>query len=78
MQLRVISPDALLVETTTPEVLVKTVEGSLGILDHHAAMIATLAPGKIQYRKEGEWAEIPSGSGVLEVQDNTVLILLDE
>ncbi len=78
MHLQIISPEALIVDGEVQEVQVKTIEGSMGILDHHTAFMANLVPTTLRYRILGEWHELPASAGILEIQHNSVLILLDE
>jgi len=54
-------------------------EGSLGVLAHHAPMIALLKKGEVIIEQNGTKISFGIGDGVLEVeQNNSVLILTDK
>ena len=52
-------------------------EGDLGILPHHAALITPLRSGEIMIRKDGEETLLAVSGGFMEIMDNTVTILAD-
>jgi len=77
MLVKIISPDKTLFLAEAQELLLRTDGGELGILDNHAPLIGTLKAGIIRVRQGDVWKEIEGGKGLLEVQKNQVLILLD-
>ena len=52
-------------------------EGDLGILPHHAALITPLRSGEIMIRKDGEETLLAVSGGFMEIMDNKVTILAD-
>ena len=50
MQLEIITPDKKLFEGEAKALTVPGSEGSLGILNRHAAMVASLKKGKVKVR----------------------------
>ena len=52
-------------------------EGDLGILPHHAALITSLRSGEIMIRKDGEETLLAVSGGFMEIIDNKVTILAD-
>ena len=54
--------------------------GYLGILSNHAPLVTTLAPGKVTFRDPaGSTRVLQSlGDGLLEVQKNQAVLLLDD
>ena len=52
-------------------------EGDLGILPHHAALITSLRPGQIMIRKDGEETLLAVSGGFIEIMNNKVTILAD-
>ena len=80
-------PDNLQVEIVTAErelysgeadyVSAPGIEGRLGILPKHAAMLALLGPGALRIRRGGQEEPIFVSGGFLEVSDNRMTILAD-
>ena len=52
-------------------------EGRLGILPHHAAILALLAPGELRVELNGEEEPIFVSGGFIEVFENNVTVLAD-
>ena len=80
-------PDNLQVEIVTAErelysgeadlVSAPGIEGRLGILPKHAAMLALLGPGALTIRLNGQEEPIFVSGGFLEVSDNRLTVLAD-
>ncbi|MDC3259942.1 ATP synthase F1 subunit epsilon [bacterium] len=78
MQLDIVSPDKNIYSGEATAVLFPGVEGSFGVLDNHAPMIATLKKGVIKITKEGNTEEVVEVSGgVVEVLKNKVIVLAE-
>lgn len=76
MRLEIITPEKELYSGEAKSVSLPGVGGSLGILDKHAPMITVLKAGNIEIRLEnGEEQTFEVSGGVVEVQNNVVLIL---
>lgn len=77
MQLDVLSPDAYVFQADDISyVEVQTTEGGIGILPHHATMVAALAQAPLKYRDSiGKLHYMSVDGGFLEVKDNKVTIL---
>ena len=58
-------------------VVVPGVEGELGILPRHAALITALSEGELRFRQGTEEYSFAIGGGYLEVLDNEVTVLAD-
>jgi F-type H+-transporting ATPase subunit epsilon len=52
-------------------------QGQLGILPHHAPLMATLEPGELLVRKGGEEYSMAISGGFLEVRPDRVIVLAD-
>jgi len=52
-------------------------EGQVGILAHHAPMMAVLLPGEIMVRQSGEEKYLAVSGGFLEVRPDKVVVLAD-
>lgn len=75
MELEIITPDKNLFAGTVKSVSVPGTDGSLGILDKHAPLIATLKAGDIKI--DGGKQTFAVKGGVVEVLNNKVIILAE-
>ncbi len=78
MQLDIVSPDKNIYNGEATAVSFPGTEGSFGVLNDHAPMIATLQKGTIKITKEGNTEElIEVNGGVVEVLKNKVIVLAE-
>ncbi len=57
---------------------VPTVNGSIGILAHHSNTVSAVLPGTLKYRVAGEEEVVAAvASGLVRIQNNDVLVLVD-
>jgi len=76
MKLEIITPDKKLFEGNVKSAVFPGSEGSFGVLDNHAPMIATLKAGVVQLTEENNTrSEYPVKGGVVEVLRNRVIVL---
>ena len=77
------------VEALTPEgqvfadevemVSTRTTTGSIGILAHHAPLMAILEPTELRlYKSESDVVRFAQGEGYLQVVDNRALVLVED
>ena len=65
------------------EVLLPTLEGEIGVLDHHMPLISVATNGAIAIRRNAKDRDdqrefFATNGGVIEVSDNTLRVLVDE
>jgi len=78
MTLQIISPErTVLKDVPTEAVVVPVTEGSMGILQNHAPMVATLRTGVLRYKQAGTYRRVAIGGGFLELSKNKITILAD-
>ncbi|MCU0360131.1 MAG: ATP synthase F1 subunit epsilon [Bacteroidia bacterium] len=78
MKLEIITPDKKLYEGSVKSAVFPGSEGSFGLLDNHAPMIATLKAGKVELQEENsKKVEFSIKGGVLEVLKNKVIVLAE-
>ena len=78
MHLEIITPDKKLFEGEAKSLTVPGSEGSLGILNRHAAMVASLKKGKVKVSTEKEGVKtFEIKGGVIEVLKNKVIVLAE-
>jgi F-type H+-transporting ATPase subunit epsilon len=72
LTLRVITPDRITLDTTADSVVFPGVDGLIGVLPRHAAMVAALDAGPLTYTTGGETHTLFISGGFAEVRNNTV------
>lgn len=76
MKLEIITPDKKLYEGDVKSATFPGSEGSFGVLDNHAPMIATLKAGKVELTdNNNQKREFSVKGGVVEVLRNQVVVL---
>ncbi|HVD01983.1 MAG TPA: ATP synthase F1 subunit epsilon [Candidatus Dormibacteraeota bacterium] len=75
---RVVSVERLLFEGEADFVRARSLEGELGILPHHAPLLAALAPSELRIDKAGGGSEhLFIGGGFMEVLPERITVLAD-
>lgn len=78
MKIEILSPGKSLFEGEVTSVTVPGKSGSMGFLNNHAPLITVLKPGDVKVKTEnGEEKTFTVNGGVVEVQNNKVVILAD-
>src|SRR5262249_25101252 len=73
----IMTPERLVMQTQADSVIIPAAEGELGILPHHAPLLAQLEPGQIRLR-QGEKLELFAVSGgFVEVEGNKLSIFAE-
>jgi len=77
IELRVITPDRLLVAEKVEEVTVPGIDGYIGILPGHRSLITALGGGKLSYRKGKRTEDFFVSGGYAEIKGSKVLIFTE-
>lgn len=78
MKLEIITPDKKLFEGEVKSAIFPGSEGSFGVLNNHAPMIATLKKGSIELTEENNASQsFEVKGGVVEVFKNKVIVLAE-
>lgn len=77
MRVQIISPDKLLFEGEAESIQLPGKDGSLGILNNHAPIIASLKQGQVKVVQNGTAMFFDVNGGVAEVVNNKVIVLSD-
>ena len=77
LTLRVITPERIVLDTAVDSVRIPGVDGSIGILPRHAAMVAALDAGLLHYRQGGRDEVMFVSGGFAEVRDDTVRVVTE-
>jgi F-type H+-transporting ATPase subunit epsilon len=77
LTLRVITPDAIVLDEPVSSVRIPGLDGSLGILPRHAQMVAALDAGLLRYRNGGADHFMYVSPGFAEVRDDTLRVVCE-
>lgn len=77
MTIEILSPEKLIYKGRAESVQLPGKEGSFGILENHAPIIATLQAGQVRVVHEDEEKFFDITGGVVEVLQNRVIVLSD-
>ena len=75
LNVRVITPDKVVWDASTEEIILPSSTGQLGILTDHAPLLTALDIGVMRLKNEGKWTSIVLMEGFAEVEANKVTIL---
>ncbi len=78
LHLEIVTPEKKIFSDTVEDVYLPGTEGEMGVLQLHAALVTSLAPGELRYRKDGKTVELAIGSGFAEVSGDKLTILTDQ
>ena len=77
-QVHILAADHTFYEGPCVSLTIPTSDGEQGILAHHSSMIAAVRPGTLRYQVPGEEPRLAAVSpGMVKVEDNDVLVLVD-
>jgi len=77
MHVEIITPDKSLFKGEATSVTVPGVDGSLGFLSNHAPLITVLKAGDVKVKTSTGTEIFPVKGGVVEVSNNTVIVLAE-
>ncbi|PLW92890.1 MAG: ATP synthase F1 subunit epsilon [Marinilabiliales bacterium] len=78
MLLEIISPETTLYSGEVKKIVFPGQEGSFGVLENHAPMIAALQKGDVEFETtDGKEEKIEVKGGVVEILNNKVLVLAE-
>jgi F-type H+-transporting ATPase subunit epsilon len=76
-QLRVATPEKLVVDQQVTDAEVPGKDGYMGILAGHAPLLSALGEGQLTYTVSGAKSTLKIDGGFVEVFENTVSVLAD-
>lgn len=77
LQLKIITPERIVLEEAVDLVVLPTTEGEITILPDHIPLISTLASGDVVAKVNGEVIPMAVSGGFIEVSNNVVKVLAD-
>jgi F-type H+-transporting ATPase subunit epsilon len=77
IRLEIITAERVVYSEDVDIVVAPGIDGELGILPHHAALMTMLQPGELRVRKDNEEESMFVSGGFLEVRGDKVVVLAD-
>lgn len=77
LNLKIVTPEEEVLNEEVDQVNVSTSQGELGILPHHANLMAKLIPGELKIKKGGKISYFAIGDGFLQIENNSLTIMTD-
>jgi F-type H+-transporting ATPase subunit epsilon len=78
-KVEVLTPEGEVFSEEVELVSTRTATGSIGVLAHHAPLMAILEPTELRlYRSDSDVVRYAQGEGYLQVVENEVLVLVEE
>ena len=75
LNVRVITPDKVVYDADSEELILPSSTGKLGILTDHAPLLTALDIGVMRLKTGTEWTSIVLMEGFAEIEDNKVTVL---
>jgi len=77
LQVRIITPDRIVWNTSAEEVVLPSTTGQLGILVNHTPLITAIEVGVLRVKIDKNWTPMVLLGGFAEIEDNQVTILVN-
>jgi F-type H+-transporting ATPase subunit epsilon len=77
LNVRVVTPDRIVWDAPSEEVILPATSGQLGILTDHAPLLTALSTGVMRVKANGKWMAIAVMGGFAEIENNEVTVLVN-
>ena len=77
LQLEIVTPERLAYSDMVDSVVLPGAEGEMGVLPHHAPLLATLGVGELRIRKGGEEEFFAIAGGFVQVRPDKVVVMAE-
>ena len=77
LHLEIVTPEQKAYSDVVDSVVIPCVEGEIGVLPQHEALMTQLIPGELRVLKGGEELRLAVGEGFVEVSADKVAVLTD-
>ena len=78
LRLEIVTPESKTFSDDVDSVVIPGVEGELGILPQHVALMTQIVPGELRIFKGGQETRLAVGGGFVEVSGEKVSVLTDQ
>lgn len=76
-QLEILASDKTCYKGEAEMIILPSIDGEIGILPDHESMVIAVDIGELRFKVDGNWIRAVAGSGIAEIMDNKVTLLLD-
>ena len=77
LQLEIVTPEALAYSDSVDSIQLPGSEGELGVLPHHAPLLATLGAGELRIRKGGSEETFAVFGGFVQIRPDKVIVMAE-
>jgi F-type H+-transporting ATPase subunit epsilon len=77
LQLEIVTPERLAYSDTVDSVVLPGADGELGVLPHHAPLLATLGVGELRIRKGADEEFFAIAGGFVQVRPDKVVVMAE-
>lgn len=77
IQLEIVTPERLAYSDTVDSVQLPGADGEMGVLPHHAPLLATLGIGELRIRKGGEEEHFAIAGGFVQVRPDKIVVMAE-
>lgn len=75
IKIKVISPEKIIWDTESEQVVLPSITGGLGILTNHAPLVTVLQTGLLKKRETNSWTPLILWGGVAQIENNEITVL---
>lgn len=76
-RLKIATPENIIFNENIDMVIVRTVDGDIGIMDRHTPLVSLLGKGKIKIKRDGVIQEAFIDGGYIHVKGKNTIIMCD-
>lgn len=77
LHLKIVTPEKEIFDEDVDMVTLTTTEGEIGILPHHINLMTQVVPGELRIKIGDKTTVMATGSGLLQMDNNTLVIATD-
>lgn len=77
LHLKIVTPEKEIFNDQVDQVNAATPQGEIGILPHHTNLMTQIIPGELRIKQAGKTQVLATGSGLLQMTDNSLSIMTD-
>jgi F-type H+-transporting ATPase subunit epsilon len=77
-QIQIATPEKLVLDTQAQSAQIPGLDGEMGILPGHAALLSELGAGKMSVTTSGKTRDFQISGGYVEIRNNHVRVLADK
>lgn len=77
LKIKLVTPEKTIFEDEIDQATLMTENGQITILPNHIPLVSILKPGELIIKKEGKESALAAAGGLIEMFNNTLIILAD-